>query len=102
MSEKLQIDEIRAAALVRINRNERNFKLAFLAAAIIESMFIVSFLLLADFSNRLHLLLLIATVSSYTIVGLGLFALGAHINRGVLRVLKAIELLKGSSEVDPQ
>jgi hypothetical protein len=100
MSEKLRTDEIRAAVLTRISRTERNFKLAFLAAAIIESLFFVSFLLLADLSNRLHLLLLIATVSSYTIVGLGLFALGAHINRGVLRVLKAIELLKGSSEID--
>jgi len=100
MSEKLQTDEIRAAVLTRINRTERNFKLTFLAAAVIESMFIVSFLLLADLSNRLHLLLLIATVSSYTIIALGLVALAVHINRCVLRVLKAIELLKGSSEID--
>ena len=95
MSDKLPIDEIRASALVRINRSERNFKLAFIAAGMVETMFIISFLLLADLTNRLHILLLLATVSSYSIIVLGLFALGAHINRSVLRVLKAIELLKG-------
>jgi hypothetical protein len=40
----------------------------------------------------MHVLLLIATVSCYSIVGFGLFALGAHINRGIARLLKAIEL----------
>ena len=98
MSEKLPLDEIRAAALVRINRSEKYFKLFFLGAFIVESLFLLCFLLLADLSNRMHILLLIATVSSYTIVVLGLFALGAHINRCVLRVLQAIELLKDSSE----
>ena len=95
MVDKLPIDEVRETALARINRSERNFKLAFFAAATVESIFLVSFLVLADFSNRLHLLLLIATVSSYAIVVLGLVALGEHINRSVLRVLKAIELLRG-------
>jgi hypothetical protein len=92
MSQSVDLDRVRAAALARIDRTERNFKLAFFGAAIMESLFFVSFLLLADLTNRLHLLLLIATVGSYSIVGLGLFALGAHINRGLARILKAIEL----------
>jgi len=92
MVQNVNLDSVRAAALARIDRSERNFKLAFLAAAIVEGAFVVSFLLLADFSNRLHVLLLISTVSSYSIVGFGLFALGAHINRGIARVLKALEL----------
>ena len=94
MAESVKLDEVRAAALVRINRSERNFKLAFIAAALVEMLFLVSFLLLADLSNRVHLLLLISTVSCYSIVVLGLFALGAHINRSALRVLTAIETLK--------
>lgn len=92
MAQKVNLDSVRAAALARIDRSERNFKLAFIAAAIVEGAFIVSFLLLADFSNRLHVLLLISTVSGYSIIGFGLFALGAHINRGIARVLKALEL----------
>ena len=94
MAQRVSLDEVRAAALARIDRSERNFKLAFVFATVVEFAFLVSFLLLADLSNRMHLLLLISTVSCYTIVGLGLFALGAHINRGVARVLKAVELLK--------
>jgi hypothetical protein len=89
----VNLDSVRAAALARIDRSERNFKLAFFGALIVESAFIVSFLMLADLTNRLHLLLLISTVSCYSIVVLGLFALGAHINRGIARVLKAVELI---------
>jgi hypothetical protein len=93
MSEKVNLDGVRSEVLARINRSERNFKVAFLIGAAFEALFLVAFLLAADFSNRMHLLLLIATVGSYSIVLLGLVALGAHINRGVLRILKAIELL---------
>ena len=78
--------------MARIDRSERNFKLAFFGAFLVESLFIVSFFLLADLSNRVHMLLLISTVSCYTIVVLGLVALGAYVNRGIARLLKAIEL----------
>ena len=94
MRNPVNLDEVRAAALARVDRSERNFKLAFFGAAIVETAFVVTFLLMADLSNRLHLLLLISTVSGYSIVVLGLVALGAHINRGVARLLKAIELLR--------
>lgn len=93
MSEKVNLDAVRSEALARITRSERNFKVALFAGAAAEALFLVAFFLAADFSNRLHLLLLIATVGSYLIVLLGIVALGAHINRGVLRILKAIELL---------
>jgi hypothetical protein len=92
MAQPIKLDEVRAAALARIDRSERNFKLAFFGAGLVECLFIVSFFLLADLSNRVHLLILISTVSCYSIVVLGLFALGAHINRGIARLLKAIEL----------
>ena len=92
MSQTADLERVRAAALARIDRTERNFKLAFFGAAILETAFVVSFLLLADLSNRSHVLLLIATVSCYSIVVLGLVALGAYINRGLARVLKAVEL----------
>jgi len=94
MSQKVDLDGVRAAALARIDRSERNFKLTFFAAFIVESLFVVSFFLLADLSNRMHLLLLISTISCYTIIVLGLVALGVHINRGVARLLKAVELMQ--------
>ena len=93
MAQRVNLDEVRAAAMARVERSDRNFKLAFIGAGAVESAFILSFILLADLSNRMHLLLLISTVSCYSIVVLGLFALGAHVNRGIARVLKALELL---------
>lgn len=92
MAQNVDLDTVRAAALARIDRSERHYKLAFIAAGFVETAFVVGFLLLADFSNRMHLLLLISTVSCYSIVVLGLVALGAHINRSIARVLKALEL----------
>jgi hypothetical protein len=92
MAQKVDLDNVRAAALARIDRSERNFRLAFIAAVIVESAFVISFVLLADFTNRLHVLLLLSTVSCYSIVILGLVALGTHISRGVARILKALEL----------
>ena len=92
MAQTVNLDTVRAAALARIDRSERNFKLAFFGAVIVETAFVVTFLLLADLSNRMHVLLLVSTVSSYSIVVLGLVALGAHINRGIARLLKALEL----------
>jgi hypothetical protein len=92
MSEKVNLDGVRSEALARINRSERTFKLAFYAAVVFEGLLLAALLLAADLSNRTHLLLLIATVGSYSLVVLGLVALGAYVNRCVLRVLKAVEL----------
>ncbi|HEX7152313.1 MAG TPA: hypothetical protein VF618_12565 [Thermoanaerobaculia bacterium] len=91
MSTTADLDRVRGAALDRIDRSRRNFFLMIILAAIVEAAFVVGFVMLADFSNRLHVLLLLATVASYTIVVLGLFALGAHIDRTTLRILKALE-----------
>lgn len=94
MSDTPDLDRLRGETLRRMERGERKVKLALLAAAIVEALLMASFLLLADFSNRLHLLLLIVTVALYSILGLGMIALGANSNRNTRLVLKAIELLE--------
>jgi len=91
MSEK--INEIRSNTLNQIERNERNYKFSFVGAAFVELLFLVAFLLLADFSNRVHVLLLIMTIVIYTIMAFGLLALGLHVNRNTLRVLNALEAI---------
>ena len=91
MSEK--INEIRSNTLNQIERNERNYKFSFIGAAFVELLFLVAFLLLADFSNRVHVLLLIMTIVIYTIMAFGLLALGLHVNRNTLRVLNALEAI---------
>lgn len=94
MPERSNIDEIRGAALDRIDRAHKKFKLALWGAAAWELYFLVVFFFFMERGNRLHLLLLIATVGSYTVVVLGLVVLGAYLNRSNLRMLKAIELMK--------
>jgi hypothetical protein len=79
-------------ALERIDRAERRYKLAFAAAVGIEALMLPAYLALADLSNRTHVLLLIATVATYTILALGLVALGAHVNKNTLRILRAVQL----------
>jgi hypothetical protein len=90
----IRLDEIRNDVMARMDRAERNYKLAFIAAAVVEGAFLVAFLLLADFKNRTHVLLLLGTVMTYSILAIGLIALGAHVNRAILRVLQAIDGLK--------
>lgn len=85
-------ETIRRAVLDEVDRSALRYRLAFIAAAIVESAFLAAFLLLADFHNRLHLLIFIAAIATYTIIALGLIALGVHINRIGLRILKAIEI----------
>jgi len=93
MNETVNADQARRAALERIERSERNYRLAFYGAVILEALFLAAFLLLADFRDRVHLLLLVSTVAVYTIIALGLLALGAHVSSNTLRLLKAVESL---------
>jgi hypothetical protein len=97
MKEESNLNGVRLGALDRIERTERNYRLAFFGAILLETTFVIAFLLLADLHNRLHLLLLLAAVAIYTIIGVGLFALGAHVSRNTLLVLKALELSTSNS-----
>ena len=57
-------DNSTAEVLERIERAERRYQLAFLAAVILEAVMLILYLALADFSNRIHVLLLVATVAT--------------------------------------
>lgn len=87
-------DTARTSALDRIDRTERNFKLAFVLGFLVELGFLVSFFLMADLSNRNHLLLLLSAVAIYTIIVLGLFALGAVVRKNTLLILQGLEALQ--------
>jgi hypothetical protein len=93
MTTNVNLDKIRGTALDKIERSEKNYKIAFFAAVMLEAIFLLGFVLLMDVSNRLHLLVLIASIGIYSIIGLGLVALGAHVTRNTQMILKAIALL---------
>lgn len=92
------VDQVRRAALDRIDRGERAYRLFFALGVLFEASFLVAYLLLADLHDRLHLLVLLAAVGVYAIVVMGLFVLGAHVSRCTGRVLQAIDLLSREHE----
>jgi hypothetical protein len=93
MSEKKSLDQARLSALARIDRSERMYKLAFFGAAVLETVIIVLILFAADFADRLHLLIVVAALGTYTCTVMGLVVLGTYANRNTQRIIKAIELL---------
>ena len=95
MEDPTRLNQVRKDSLERIERAERHSRLATYGAAAVEAALLGGFLLLADFANRTHVLLLIATVAVYTILALGLLAVGAHVSRNTQLVLRAIELVGG-------
>jgi hypothetical protein len=91
------LSEVRAAALARVARGERNVKLAIAGAAVFEAACLLTFLLLMDFHDRLHWLLLVMAFLIYGTLAIGLCALGAYVNLATERVLKAILLHESST-----
>ena len=83
------------AALKHVERNERNHRAAILAGAVLEAVFLGGFLLVADLSNRTHVLLLMLFAASLSLLVIAGMALGAFVNRHTLRVLTAVEMLRG-------
>ena len=92
------LDRIRAAALARIERRERGYKLAVAGAVAAEAVLLLAFLLLADLHDRTHLLLLVSAILVYTTLALGMAALGAHVSRAAERIVAAIELIGAGGE----
>jgi hypothetical protein len=87
------LDDILGGVLDTAEKAEKRFKQATLFAVLVEASLLVTFLLVMDFGQRLHWLLLIAAVLTYGTVAAGLVMMGAFINMNTLRVIKAIELV---------
>lgn len=91
MNTDARLDQIRTSTLAQIERAERNYMRGFVVAALVEAVYLAAFVLLADFSNRTHVLVLLGTIGTYALVAIGLLILGAHVTRSTLQVLKALE-----------
>jgi hypothetical protein len=88
------LDAMRTGVLDRIERHARNVRFAIFGAALAEAALMAIALLKLDFSNRFEVLVFVLFVLTYTVIGLGLIALGAHVSRIGDRVLAAIEGLR--------
>jgi len=84
----------RRKALDRFDRygSERTFQLVYLLLAALEMLFVWGFVQLADFSNRVHVLIFFALIATYTPMVIGMALLWSHVNRSTRLVLRAIDL----------
>src|SRR5512137_2090156 len=69
----------RQRALHRIDRSERRFRLFVILLAALEMLFLWGFVQLAEFSNRVHVLIFWSTVSTYAVLLACLAMLWGHI-----------------------
>ncbi|MCP4247403.1 MAG: hypothetical protein GY778_10185 [bacterium] len=86
------LNGLRRAALAQVERTEKAHRWWIVAAGAMEGICLLAFVLLADFGDRLHQLLLVTAFLIYGTLAFGLLALGAFTQGWCRRILKAIEL----------
>jgi hypothetical protein len=84
-------EDVVTGVLDRMERHARTTRLAILGAAGVEGLLMVIALLKVDWADDTHVLLFVFSVLGYTIVALGLVALGAHVSRVGARVVTALD-----------
>jgi hypothetical protein len=72
--------------------SERTFQIVMLLLLALMMVFTWGFVQLADFSNRLHVLLFLSLLATYVPIVIGMSLLWSHVNRSTRLVLKAIDL----------
>jgi hypothetical protein len=88
------LGQMRANALKQMDNAQRFFKLSLFGAVLFEAFFTGGIIYFADWRNPQHLLIVSCTGLVYMPVILGLVALGAHMNRSILRVLARLDDVK--------
>jgi hypothetical protein len=92
MRAELARDSATSKALDGIERAERRFYLFATLLAALEMLFLYGFVQLADFSNRVHVLIFWSTVSTFTVGVVAVAVLWRHVSRVATLILKAIDL----------
>jgi hypothetical protein len=85
-----RLDAIQAGVLDRMERAEKLMKISVIGAAILEAGLFAIALYLVDWKDPVQRLMFIFAVLSYTIIALGLVALGGHVTRTAARILAAM------------
>ena len=89
---ELPSETARQNALDRFDRSERRIYGLVIALSVLEMIFIWGFTQLADFTNRVHVLIFWSILSTYGPMIAGIGMLWSHISRSTRLVLKAIDL----------
>ena len=93
-----RLDEIREDVLRTMDRHARLTRAAMIGAATLELIMLASVFVVIDWRNETHLLVFVLSMLGYSIVVLGLVALGAHVSRIVAQLAGALrtDILGGS------
>ena len=98
---ELPSETARLSALDRFDRSERRIYGFVIALTVLEMIFIWGFVQLADFSNRVHVLIFWSILSGYGPMIAGLGMVWAHVSQSTRLVLKAIDLSTRRVAVEP-
>lgn len=86
-----RVDRMVSGVLDRMERQARLSRTALVAAVAVEALLLALVLLLTDWNDGAQRLLVVVGVLGYTIVGLGLAALAAHVSRVGTRIVAALD-----------
>ena len=86
-------DTARQTALNEIEQREKASKWIVIAAALIESILLLSIFTVIDLSDKTHQLIFLTAMLVYLPVCLGMLALGIHQSRNTKRMLLAMQIL---------
>jgi len=98
MTAPTDLDKVRAAALERMDRAERSYKIGKLFLITFEAALLACVLLTMDYRDRLHWMLLYTALLVYGIWLGGSLTLGSYIKHSTQGILKAIDALRLSQE----
>lgn len=100
MSKVNALDRIRKKVLDDVEQSQRRFTWAIALIAVLEGTGYLTYILLADWSNRIHVLIFVAALLVNVTVAVGLVVSGAYLNLCMQRALKAIEISDEEEEED--
>ena len=87
---ELTPEDVRRAALGKIDSIRRGASALVVVIAIVEAALLIKLLTMVDFADHLQVMLLVITGLVYGTLGLGLVALGAYIRFWILLAVKAL------------
>ncbi len=94
------LNKVRTGALDKIEASRKSATRFLMAAGVFELVLMVAIFVLMDLSNELHLLVFFCSCLVYGTLAFGLFALKSYVDLSTLRVLNAIDLGRGATDLD--
>jgi hypothetical protein len=93
MTDPLNLDRRRRAALDQVHKSEQRFRYLMVGVFLWEAVLLAVIILYMDFGDRMHVLIFLSTAIVYGTLGIGLVTLGAYLRQNTLQILAALELV---------